>query len=85
MDAVSQIPADDFLDEVLSALAGPDVSALRRLELAAPSVAAPASLARFQERREGLAALLAATGRNLRILQRAANRRTTAETLFNAH
>ncbi|MFZ0663295.1 MAG: hypothetical protein WAM66_11430 [Acidobacteriaceae bacterium] len=74
MKPAAEIPVDDFLDQALSALITTDASMLRRLESAAPTVAAPVSRARYLKDRDTFAALLEATGRNLRFLRRATQR-----------
>ncbi|HEY1731232.1 MAG TPA: hypothetical protein VGG15_05770 [Terriglobales bacterium] len=66
----TQIPADYFLDQVLSALVAADASMLNRLENAASTVAEPVSGVRYLKDRGTFAALLDMTGRNLRFLRR---------------
>lgn len=67
----SRFPADYFLDQVITALAAADAPALRRLEAAAPMVAAPLNHARYTRNHAALTALLDASARNLRLLRRA--------------
>ena len=69
----ADFPADDFLDNVIAALTASDAAALRRLESAAPAVAAPRSRAAYLRKRAAFAALLHATARNLRLLRRSAH------------
>jgi len=66
----ADFPADDFLDDVIAALTISSAASLRRLESAAPGVAAPRSRVRYFEKQAVLAALLDATARNLRLLRR---------------
>lgn len=77
MEAAAEIPADTFLDQAIAALIAADVSTLCRLEDAASTVAAPVSRARYLKNRDMFAALLEATGRNLRFLRRATERQST--------
>lgn len=76
MNTLQNIPADQFLDEVIFALTFTDASALDRLEAAAPTIAAPADPVRYANQRAALAALLDASARNLRLMHRAAGRRS---------
>lgn len=64
------IPADEFLDQVFTALIAADVDNLQQLEAQAPFVAPPRSQARFARNRAIFASLLEMTARNLRLLRR---------------
>lgn len=75
------IPADEFLDQVFTALIAADVDDLHQLEAQAPFVAPPQSEARFDRNRAIFAALLEMTARNLRLLRRASPR-TPSETYY---
>ena len=77
MEPATQLPADHFLDQVLSALTVGDAAALRRLESLAPMVSAPSSLAQYRSQCGVLESLLDATGRNLRTLRRAVDGRAS--------
>jgi hypothetical protein len=70
----AHIPADVFLDRVLIALAAADAAVLRELEDSVSTVAAPASRAEYTSKLAVFSALLGATARNLRILQRSSRR-----------
>lgn len=72
MSAAPQIciPADEFLDQVFTALIAADVRDLQRLESQAPFVVAPKSEMRFIRNRAIFAALLEMSARNLRLLRR---------------
>ena len=74
MNTLQNIPADQFLDEVIFALTFTDASALGRLESVASEVAEPVDLVRYANQRAALAALLDASARNLRLMRRAAGR-----------
>jgi hypothetical protein len=63
-------PADAFLDHIIAALTAADAATLRRLEAAASSITPPLNHAAYLEKRATLAALLAASARNLRFLRR---------------
>jgi len=71
MEIRAQIPADRFLDQAISALEAADASALDRLAGDVFSVAMPVNQAHYRRNRETFAALMEATGRNLRVLRRA--------------
>lgn len=78
MDAstpVPPIPADSYVDQVLSALTRGDAAALRRLESAASSVAPPLHPTRYVQQHSTLGALIDATARNLRFVRRVLARR----------
>lgn len=64
------VPADEFLDQVISALIRVDAATLQQLESLASGVAAPRNFERFVQNRAVFAALLDATARNLRLLRR---------------
>lgn len=70
------IPADEFLDQVFTALIAADVDNLQRLERQAPFVAAPRNEVRFVRNRAIFAALLEMTARNLRLLHRISDRKS---------
>lgn len=72
------IPADIFIDQVLASLVRADAAALHQLESAALTVAAPENPAQYPKKRAALAALIDATGRNLRFLHRVANRKAAS-------
>lgn len=76
MNPAIQIPADQFLDQAIAALIAADAAALRRLEAAASTVALPRNRIGYQARRATFAALLDATGRNLRFLRRVSGKPT---------
>ncbi|HTW44897.1 MAG TPA: hypothetical protein VMD58_05080 [Acidobacteriaceae bacterium] len=78
MNTSQNISADLFVDQVIVALTRADAAALGRLEAAAPSVSAPIDLLRYTSQRATLAALLDASARNLRLMRRAAGRRSDA-------
>lgn len=71
------IPADDFLDQVLSALIVADVTNLKRLEAEVSLVTAPRSEARLARNRAVFAVLLEETARNLRLLRRIAGKQVS--------
>lgn len=77
MSTATQIPADTFLDRVISALTAADATTLRELESAAAHVVAPESLSGYLSKRDTLAALLDASARNLRLLHRIAGRHSS--------
>jgi len=85
MRSVAPIPVDRLLDEVFSALERGDASALRRLEDAASSVAAPLIPAQYLRKREALAALLELTARNLRTIRRATGERLPGQYVVAPH
>ncbi|HEV2463667.1 MAG TPA: hypothetical protein VGT04_07675 [Acidobacteriaceae bacterium] len=64
------IPADEFLDQVFTALIAADVDNLQQLEAQAPFVVPPRSEARFARNSAIFAALLEMAPRNLRLLRR---------------
>lgn len=70
MNPEAEIPADDFLDHALAALADGDAASLHRLVAFAPDVAPPFNCAAYLRKREIFKALLEQTGRNLRFLRR---------------
>lgn len=70
MNPVAQIPADNFLDQVISALTDADLTTLRRLETAVLEITAPENPTRYLAKRDTLADLLDASARNLRFLRR---------------
>lgn len=70
MNSEAEIPADEFLDQALAALAAGDAASLRRLEAAAPDVGVPLNRAAYLSKRKIFMALLERTGRNLRFLRR---------------
>lgn len=67
-----QIPAEIFLDHVISALTSTDAATLRHLESIAPAVGMPGDRAQYLKKNAVLSALLDTTGRNLRLLRRVA-------------
>lgn len=71
------IPADEFLDQVFTALIASDVDNLQRLEAQAPFVAAPRSEAKFIRNREIFAALLDMALRNVRLHHRVSARQVS--------
>lgn len=85
MRSVAPIPVDRFLDEVFSALERGDAAALRRLENAASSVAAPLNPAEYLRRRDALAKLLEMTARNLRTIRRATGERLPGQYVVVPH
>lgn len=74
MNATQKIPADQFLDEAIRALTFADLAELKRLEMVSPKVASPIDAARYWTQRAVFAALLDASGRNLRLFHRAARK-----------
>lgn len=78
MNAMIQldIPADEFLDRVFTALIAADVNDLHWLEAQVPFVVAPRSQARFLHNRDAFAALLEISARNLRLLRRVSGRQS---------
>lgn len=72
MNASTKIPADHFLDQAIAALASADASAIAALANRASAVAKPVSVAGYLRNRDVYAALLEETGRNWRLLLRAA-------------
>lgn len=75
--STEQIPADCFLDRAISALESTDASELSRLVHCASSVATPVSQSRYWQNYDIFAALLEATGRNLRLVCRATERKSS--------
>lgn len=75
--STGQIPADYFLEQAISALACADASELSRLAACASSAAMPVSRSRYQKNRDIFFALLGATGRHLRLLHRATERKSS--------
>lgn len=69
-NAAAPIPADLFLERVISALTAADAPELDQLGAAAPYIAAPCDPVRFVNRHAAFAALLDASARNLRLLGR---------------
>lgn len=72
-----QIPAEYFLDHAISALEAADAAELRRLADCVSSVVMPVSQGRYRRNRDVFAALLEATGRNLRLLHRATEQKSS--------
>jgi hypothetical protein len=68
MSTRANIPAETFLDEVITALIRSDALALRQLEAAA--ITPPVDRSRYLAKYAVLASLLIGTGRNLRLLRR---------------
>jgi hypothetical protein len=68
------LPADDFVNQVISALTVSDAAALHQLESAVSSIAPPRSRAQYLQKRATFAALLDASARNLRLLRHFAHR-----------
>jgi hypothetical protein len=75
MNALAKVPADRFLDLAISALASTDTSAITTLANGVSTVTKPISMADYLQNRDIYAALLEETGRNLRLLLRAAEQR----------
>lgn len=78
MDHISEMPADTFVEQAITALAAGDAATLRRLEAEAPKVAAPVSRAIFLRKIDVFQALLDETGRNLRFLRRVLEKQPSA-------
>lgn len=78
MNPAAEIPADIFLDQAIAALTAADAPALRRLEAAAPGLAAPRNREHFLIRHALFAALLESSARNLRLLRRVAGQHAHA-------
>jgi len=75
MSTTAHIPADKFLGQVIAALTAADAATLSRLETAARLVAAPCSRAQYASKHATFAALLDASSRNLRLLNRIVGKR----------
>ncbi len=75
--STEQLPADHFLGQAISALEYADPLELGRLAACASSVAVPVSRLRYRQNREIFVALLRATGRNLRLLHRATEHKSS--------
>lgn len=73
MSTQANIPADTFLEQVISALIRSDALALRQLEAAA--ITPPVDRSRYFAKHAIFASLLAVTGRNLRLLRRVQERK----------
>ncbi|MGH9586278.1 MAG: hypothetical protein ACRD3F_04965 [Acidobacteriaceae bacterium] len=71
MDRKTQIPADQLLEEAITALVTVDAAALSRLADSVSNAAMPISQNGYRQNRDVFVALLDATGRNLRLLRRA--------------
>lgn len=78
MNPAAEIPADIFLDQAIAALTATDAPALRGLEAALPTIAAPRNRELFIARHALFAVLLESTARNLRLLRRVAGQHAHA-------
>lgn len=75
MNTLTKLPADRFLDQAISALVSGDNSSMAMLANSVSTVAKPVSVAAYLRNRGIYLALLEETGRNLRLLLRAAEQR----------
>lgn len=78
MEHISEMPADTFVEQAITALAAGDAATLRRLEAEAPKVVAPVNRAAFLREAQIFRALLDETGRNLRFLRRVLQKQPSA-------